>query len=1170
MAIEIEAGTLRARLLGDFAILRTGAEYDETPWERYDTTSQVFKFVLLQPRLRCHPSAVIDILWPDVDADKAMDRLTFHVKRLRSLLHPASLGVKASRLLALDKTIIALDAAIFTHVDVQEFTAAATRALAGDDVAACREALALYGGELLPYDLAWLWTTLPRREVTERRLALLTHASSLLHAAGDFGGAIPFLVDLLAADPCNERAARLLMECYQAEGERAEAVRVYHTLRARLQENLRVLPGARTEELYAAIRHADVTPRAAVSAAIAAAVPAQRRRRPRPTELAHLLGRDEEQAYADMLLGMVRQRGGCYALFIQGEAGAGKTHLAHEILNQARRRGYEVLAGFVRAGGAAPYAPVVDALRVYAANAPEETVRQALSSAPGAAALLPDAAARLGLSPVPAASDDLLRRDLVHAVAMLSADRPTILLLDDLHDADASTLAWLGDLLLAGSTAGLFVLATLRAEPYEPALEAVIEEGRRRGSGETMALHGMPLPAITEYLAALLGRPPTPDLAAEIQQKTNGNPFLMGEVARELRAQDVLQPRGAQWGRPRGGLPLPESVRGLARARLRELNDEARRLVGLAAVAGAQSVGVLARLGGWDTGRTLDLLDNLVSAGIFEEREGYRFRHDMLREAVYELQGAERRAHLHATVASVLEAEFLAGTPGGPDVAELAYHFLRGGPSVVAQAARYATLAGDRAAALFAYPEAAARYRDALACTPKAEHAVLHERLGTVLLAFGEYGPAVEAFEAALALIAEQPEYDPLARGRLLWGLGSALTRKGRHSEAAPCLAEADAALRDATGDVDSATRDLLRGRVASARARLALDTFDLDGARAHANEALRRLDPLPEAMQDRLEVRNTLAGALFHGGRLDEAQRYLEDQLPDAQRLNHPAMLHSLHANRALILLLKGDLPAALAANDTAGEVLAEYRDTYLHMHWLADRGEILVERGAWDDAIAALNPVIETVEREGWLPLSTRAHATIAIPLLARGQLDEARDHLERCLATAARPGFDDEVPLIMGLVRRAALWRDQGDLDAAAQDLERAHAAAERLGRPQESADVCLGLSQLSALRGDDARAEEQARTALTLATTFGFDLYRARAQAALARALKDSAPATALNALEDAIAVMRACDAQPDLAGALSLQSTLLPSMADAKAARSEAETLRRRLGVVVSC
>ena len=277
--------------------------------------------------------------------------------------------------------------------------------------------------------------------------------------------------------------------------------------------------------------------------------------------------------------------------------------------------------------------------------------------------------------------------------------------------------------------------------------------------------------------------------------------------------------------------------------------------------------------------------------------------------------------------------------------------------------------------------------------------------------------------------------------------------------------------------------------------------------------------------------------------------------------------MLLRLHANRALVLLLKGDLPAALAVNDVAGEVLSDYHDTYLRIHHLADRGEILVESGDWDDAMAALVPVIEAAEREGWPPMSTRAHAILAVPLIARARFDEARDHLERCLAAATRPGFGDEVPLIMALVRRAALHRTLGDLDAAANDLQRAQFAAERLGRPQESADVHLGASRLFALRGDAQRAEEHARAALTRATTHGFGLYQGRARVALAGALAESDRDAALVILDEAIATLRACDARPDLATALTLYAEIAPIGPEARRVHAEALALRRRLGIL---
>lgn len=1163
--------TLQVRLLGDFAVLRSGGMRHETPWERYDTTTQVFKFLLLQPRLRCHPSTIVDALWPEVDADKAAERLQFHVKRLRALLRPDTLAVTGLRLVVLDKTIAALDAAIFTPIDAVEFAGAASRALTAADMMDCRTALALYGGELLPRDLTWNWTNGRRRELAERRNALLDHTARLLHAAGETRSAVPLLVDLLAADPCNERGARLLMECYHAEDERTEAARVYHTLRARLQEELHVLPGARTEEVYAAIRQAPAAPPVAARVeAGAAALPAQRRHRPRPTELMSLFGRDEELSYVELLLSMVRQRGGSYAVFICGEAGVGKTHLAHELLNRARRHGYTVLAGFARAGGSAPYAPIVEALRVHAARLPDEALRAALGHARGATALIPEVAARLRLAPAPAAGDDLMRRDLVHAVAALAADKPMILLLDDLHDADAASLAWLGDLLLAGSTAGLLVMATLRAEPSAPpALEAVIEECRRRGAGETLALHGLPLEAMTSLLTKLLGHEPTTELARAIHDKTRGNSFLIGEIVRELRAREALQPQGSAWGLRQGRLPVPESIRGLARTRLNTLDDEARRLVALAAVAGAQPVSVLARLGEWSAGATLDLLDRLVAAGIFEEREGYRFRHDMLREAIYDLQSPDRRALLHATVAAALEQDYLAGAAYAPEAAELAYHYLLAGPAQAAQAARYSTLAGDRAAALFAPHEAVARYRDALAHTAEDQHAGLHERLGRALAATGEHGAAVASFEAALRSVTEPRTEDGFARVRLLWRLGTALKDMGRHAEAARRLAEADAGLRGADGAVPGEEYDLLQGRIRGARAWLALETDDFDAARDLAGEALHLLEPIRDAALDRQEVRNALAGALFYHGYLDEAKRYLEEQLEDARALGHPALLCRLHANRGLILLLQGNLPAALAAIDQATAVLGDYRDEYNRTHLLANRAAMLADSGTWDDALATLDLVIQAGERESWPQLTTRAHARAAVPLLARGRLGEAREHLEQCITAATRPGFDDETPLGMALVHRAALFRVQGDLVAAELDLARSRDIAERLNRPQELADVHLGLSRLCGARRDAEGAARHARAALEIATAHHFGLYRGRAGVALAGALRDADRDVALATLEDAVATLRSCEARPDLAEALGLLAALLPPGPAARHAYGEAAALRRRLGIVMT-
>ncbi|HKC73692.1 MAG TPA: AAA family ATPase [Chloroflexota bacterium] len=282
--------------------------------------------------------------------------------------------------------------------------------------------------------------------------ALLEHTARLLHAAGDAQGAIARLTDLLTRDHCNEPAARLLKECYDAQGERAAAARVYHTLRVRLQDELHVLPGPRTEELYASIRRAPVTPTATRTV-----LSVQRRRQPRPSELNPPVRREEELARAEHVLDDVRQHGGVYALFVQEEAGVGKSYVAHEILNRVRQRGFTVLVGAARGWRRALCLPDrgPEAARARAVSVPTQTLRAVLTAAPGVAAPLPEVAAHRECAPAVMPQDTRLQRDVVHALATVCAGQPTALQLDDLHDADEATLAVVRDLVWIGFPAGL-------------------------------------------------------------------------------------------------------------------------------------------------------------------------------------------------------------------------------------------------------------------------------------------------------------------------------------------------------------------------------------------------------------------------------------------------------------------------------------------------------------------------------------------------------------------------------------------------------------------------------------------------------------------------------------------------------------------------------------------
>ncbi len=135
-------------------------------------------------------------------------------------------------------------------LDAAAFARAATAALAGDDAAACREALALYGGDYLPDDLYNDWTCARRLELRSDHQALMLHLSGLCGARGDLAEAEQWLHAVLAADPCREEAAQRLMALLAADERHGEVARVYHALEAVLRDDLAWAPAPETTDLY--------------------------------------------------------------------------------------------------------------------------------------------------------------------------------------------------------------------------------------------------------------------------------------------------------------------------------------------------------------------------------------------------------------------------------------------------------------------------------------------------------------------------------------------------------------------------------------------------------------------------------------------------------------------------------------------------------------------------------------------------------------------------------------------------------------------------------------------------------------------------------------------------------------------------------------------------------
>jgi predicted ATPase/DNA-binding SARP family transcriptional activator len=247
---DTRGDALRVWLLGGFRAAAGATEIAPGRWRLRKARSLV-KLLALAPGCRLHREQLLEALWPDLDPDAAANNLRKTLHHARRALSPA--GPDAASWLRSEDDILSLGPADRCWIDVTAFEAAAAEARRSRSIQAYREALALYGGDLLPEDRYEDWTIRRREAVRQDHLALLAELAALHERGGDHGRAIETLQQLLAQDAGREEAHRGLMRLYALAGQRQQALRQYQTLRDAVRREFDADPDAQTEHLHGEI-----------------------------------------------------------------------------------------------------------------------------------------------------------------------------------------------------------------------------------------------------------------------------------------------------------------------------------------------------------------------------------------------------------------------------------------------------------------------------------------------------------------------------------------------------------------------------------------------------------------------------------------------------------------------------------------------------------------------------------------------------------------------------------------------------------------------------------------------------------------------------------------------------------------------------------------------------
>jgi DNA-binding winged helix-turn-helix (wHTH) protein/tetratricopeptide (TPR) repeat protein len=446
------------------------------------------------------------------------------------------------------------------------------------------------------------------------------------------------------------------------------------------------------------------------------------------------VGRTNVQAAIERALAAARAGTGCLVL-LAGEAGMGKTRTAEEVARHARVAGMDVLVGWCpEADGAPDLWPWAQVLRQLAADGDPSAIVDGLGDGLADLTTLVPALARGAATPAarsplgPEQARFRLLDTIAEVLRRAARRRPLLIVLDDCHRADRTSLALLGFLSHELPRAGrLAVLATHRADDLADGHPLV--DLARRPASLGLWLEGLARDEVARLAALETGGPVDERTAAAIHEASEGNPFFVKELARALATRDPPAP-----GAP---MPLPAAVRDVLRERLARLPAACRDVLVPAALIDREiDVGLVARVTGVAAARVLELLDAARGAVVAEPPGMFRFAHALVRDALLEPLGAGERARLHRQIGEALETHY--GVDLEPHLGRLAHHFAAAAASGgAARAMDYARRAGAAAARRLAYDEAAVHYRRALDLAAVVDAADARRRC-EILLALGE------------------------------------------------------------------------------------------------------------------------------------------------------------------------------------------------------------------------------------------------------------------------------------------------------------------------------------------------------------------------------------------------------------------------------------------------
>ncbi len=742
----------------------------------------------------------------------------------------------------------------------------------------------------------------------------------------------------------------------------------------------------------------------------------------RPILCPKIIGRAPEFAALGLLVEQAKGGQGHIAL-IAGEAGIGKSRLVSELKALAVVQGFLVVQGACfPTDHACPYAPLLELVRsLFATCSPERLEASLGALAPILFPLLPDLIPPpVDRLPLPPLEPEQAKRRLEALLAQLflsqTARAPVLLVVEDLHWSDTSSLDFFHYLARRSAPHPLLLLVTYRHEEMQPELSSWLAQLDRERLAHEIRLAPLSRNEVDTMLSAIFEERHTSfdmrrflhgELLDALYTLTEGNPFFVEETLGSLiAAGDIFYVQG-YWNRKSGSeVSIPRSVQDAVQRRTAGVGEAARHVLILAAVAGRHfDFALLQQLTQYDEHQLLLLMKELVSAQLVveESADQFAFRHALTRQAIYSQLLTRERRMLHRTIAETMEQQ----PSVTPDLhlEDLAYHFYQARDWQ--KAVDYAQRAGEKALGLYSHRAAIDYFTWALEAVghlgrPAAP--MFYRARGQAYEMLGEFEQAQRDY--TLALDAARTTRDGAAEWQSVIDLG--FLWAGRD------YAQAETWLRQALALSQTLNDPALHARSLNRVGNWHLNVEQPHEALRSHREALTLFEQLHDS-RGIAETLDLLGMASYLGGDLIEGTAYYQQAIALFRELGDKPGLTSSLATLVLrgptyqtdALVSAASLAEVCQDAEHALSIAREVGHRSAEAYALFQLGLCLGSQGEYGRAFEAVSQSLnsaEEIEHRQWQTAAPTVLGGMYSGLLAYPQ---AREHFEHALALAREMG-------------------------------------------------------------------------------------------------------------------------------------------------------------------